>query len=181
MVITKLASPRIRSSTMTEAPEHEIIEVLGNSEDKSLYDQCIQVRIEVFVREQKFSLEDELDDIDPVATHMLLRLTPSKIPIGTVRAYKQDEASCYKLGRLVVLKEYRKFRLGAELVQAAHRYVAGQHNKAGQSGPAEIVVHSQLYVKGFYARLGYLPEGEEFDEDGAPHQKMKVQLSADLD
>ncbi|KAF8514813.1 acyl-CoA N-acyltransferase [Hysterangium stoloniferum] len=154
---------------MAEVPDHEIIEV----EDKPLYDQCIQVRIDVFVHEQKFRLEDEIDDIDPIATHILLRLIPSKTPIGTLRVYKQAGASYYKLGRLAVLKEYRKFRLGAELVQAAHRYVAGQ------SGPAEIVVHSQLYVKGFYARLGYLPEGEEFDEDGAPHQKMKVQLPAD--
>jgi len=36
--------------------------------------------------------------------------------------------------------------------------------------------HSQIQAKAFYAKFGYVPEGNEFDEDGAPHQKMIIHL-----
>ncbi|KAG8959804.1 hypothetical protein FRC03_007470 [Tulasnella sp. 419] len=50
----------------------------------------------------------------------------------------------------------------------------------GDGKPSEIqlVLHSQLYVKPFYGRLGYVEEGDEFDEDGAPHQKMILRLKS---
>ncbi|KAF8592737.1 hypothetical protein K439DRAFT_1323365, partial [Ramaria rubella] len=98
-------------------------------------------------------------------------------PIGTIRMHG---ASYYKLTRLVVLKEYRGFRLGAALVERAHQYAVEDHCKSRQPGLAEVVTHSQLYAKPFYARFGYSPEVREgFDEDGAPHQRMKVRLAAD--
>ncbi|TFK68186.1 hypothetical protein BDN72DRAFT_842096 [Pluteus cervinus] len=40
----------------------------------------------------------------------------------------------------------------------------------------EIVCHSQIPVKGFYAKFGYEPVGDEFDEEGDPHQKMVLRL-----
>lgn len=83
---------------------------------------------------------------------MLLRLSPSGTPIGTIRLFKPEGSPYYKLGRLVVLKEYRKFRLGKELVQAAHRFAIEDHKKAGLDGPAVIVLHSQSYAVGFYAK-----------------------------
>jgi len=39
-----------------------------------------------------------------------------------------------------------------------------------------MVLHSQIYAKGFYAKCGYVPEGDEFQEDDAPHQKMRVHI-----
>ncbi|KAF8592710.1 acyl-CoA N-acyltransferase [Ramaria rubella] len=161
-----------------DSPTHEIVQVApaGSPDRQALYDQCIHVRIEVFVHEQKFPLETEVDEIDSYGTHFLLRLVPSETPIGTIRMHKLTGASYYKLTRLVVLKEYRGFRLGAALVERAHQYAVEDHCKSRQPGLAEVVTHSQLYAKPFYARFGYSPEGEEFDEDGAPHQRMKVRL-----
>jgi predicted GNAT family N-acyltransferase len=89
---------------------------------------------------------------DETATHFLLRLTPSGTPIGTIRAYKAPEASYYKLSRLAVLKDYRSYRFGRELVLALQDWVKTDVSQAGQI-VAEIVLHSQLYVKGFYAKL----------------------------
>lgn len=85
---------------------------------------------------------------DESAAHFLLRLTPSKTPIGTIRAHK---AGYYKLSRLAVLKDYRSHRFGRELVLYLHAWVMLDALKAGES-VAEIVTHSQLYVKGFYAK-----------------------------
>ncbi len=87
---------------------------------------------------------------DETSTHILLRLTPSLEPIGTIRAVKGS--SYYKLSRLAVLSDYRQFRFGRELVLALHDYVKQDALATGKLGIARIHSHSQLYVKGFYAK-----------------------------
>ncbi|KAF9238757.1 acyl-CoA N-acyltransferase [Melanogaster broomeanus] len=160
-------------------PAHELVVVppAGHEGRQALLDQCINVRIDVFVREQGFPLDVEVDEKDPTATHFLLRLVPSLIPIGTIRTYKVEGANYYKLSRLAVLQAYRQYRFGRDLVLALHRWVKGHANQTGDMQVAKVVCHSQLPVKGFYSKLGYHPEGEEFDEDGAPHQQMIAYLS----
>ncbi|KIM46421.1 hypothetical protein M413DRAFT_64994 [Hebeloma cylindrosporum] len=186
-----------------EQPSHEIILVRTPHERQ----QCYDVRIEVFHHEQKFPLETEIDEPGDKATHFLLRLTPSLTPIGTIRASRSDYAGTttkrqsyyYKLSRLAVLKEYRRYQFGRALVQRLHDWVAQdaiapratqqqqgdddderQSNFAAPVPPAshvvEIISHSQIPVKGFYAKFGYEPEGPEFDEDGDPHQKMVFRM-----
>jgi ribosomal protein S18 acetylase RimI-like enzyme len=87
------------------------------------------------------------------ATHFLLRLTPSLTPIGTIRVYKMPGPdSNYKLTRLAVLKDYRKYNFGRALVLALHEWV-GRHALQNETvGPVKIICHSQLPVKGFYAK-----------------------------
>ncbi|KAG6903398.1 hypothetical protein C0995_005421 [Termitomyces sp. Mi166 len=94
-------------------------------------------------------------DTNKTATHFLLRLTPSLTPVGTIRGYKAP-GGYYKLSRLAVLKEYRNFRFGRELVLALHDWVKAQALGAGSTEFVEI--------------------GPEFDEDGDPHQKMILRL-----
>jgi predicted GNAT family N-acyltransferase len=61
-------------------------------------------------------------------------------------------ANYYKLSRLAVLKEYRQHRLGRELVLSLHDWVKGQAQQKGTLESVEIVCHSQVPVKGFYAK-----------------------------
>ncbi|KAJ2913281.1 hypothetical protein MD484_g7123, partial [Candolleomyces efflorescens] len=159
----------------SEVPSHEIV-VAQTPEERQ---QCIDVRINVFHLEQHFPLETEIDE--PVlhednATHFLLRLVPSLTPIGTIRTVLTN-GDYYKLTRLAVLKEYRKYRFGRELVESMHEWVKAHALETNADRrPVTIVCHSQLPVQGFYAKFGYLPEGEQFDEDGDPHQKMVLRL-----
>jgi ElaA protein len=37
-----------------------------------------------------------------------------------------------------------------------------------------IVLSAQKYLEKFYKDLGFIVEGEEYLEDGIPHQKMKL-------
>ncbi|KAK2466039.1 hypothetical protein APHAL10511_001681 [Amanita phalloides] len=157
------------------APAHETV-VVQTPEERQ---QCYDVRINVFVHEQKFPLEAELDNFDETATHFLLRLTPSLVPIGTIRCHKVPDTHYYKLTRLAVLEEYRRFGFGRELVQALHDRVKDAAMRAGHTGSVQIITHSQIPVKTFYAKFGYQPEGDEFDEEGDPHQKMVLQLPLD--
>jgi predicted GNAT family N-acyltransferase len=38
------------------------------------------------------------------------------------------------------------------------------------------VIHSQEYIKSFYQKLGFVEEGEIFEEAGIPHVKMRKSL-----
>ncbi|EIN10515.1 acyl-CoA N-acyltransferase [Punctularia strigosozonata HHB-11173 SS5] len=174
-------------------PAHELIVVPSEGEERErLRQQCYDVRIAVFIDEQGFSIDDEIDKYDETGTHILLRLTaPGDLnlkPVGTIRCVRlpdHDHRSggdyYWKLSRLALLKECRKWGWGAELVNALHDHVrADARALASGSGhamsQATVVCHSQIPVKRFYERFGYKPEGDEFDEDGAPHQRMVLRL-----
>ncbi|KAJ1308863.1 hypothetical protein OPQ81_004551 [Rhizoctonia solani] len=175
-----------------ERPNAEIVV----AEDDKQIQQCINIRIEVFHHEQKFPLDTEIDEYDEPgrAVHFLLRSVPDHQPMGTLRMIQKPQE--YKLGRLCLLKEYRGLRFGEDLLrrsslgtsrlnlisfdecsrclemgtQNAHSWAIVQAERIGR--PAEISLHSQIYAKAFYSREGYVEEGPEFDEDGAPHQRM---------
>ncbi|KAI0053684.1 acyl-CoA N-acyltransferase [Auriscalpium vulgare] len=162
-----------------DVPAHEIVILPSEGEQRApLRQQCLDVRIEVFHREQGFPLNTEIDAWDSKgATLFLLRLVPSHTPIGTIRGYKVPGSEYYKLGRLAILKEYRQFRLGRELVLALHAWIRADARASGSRGAhVDVVCESQIPVVAFYAKYGYAPEGEEFELDGAPHQKMVARL-----
>ena len=46
--------------------------------------------------------------------------------------------------------------------------------KAVDEGAIELVLLSQLPAMGFYARFGFMPEGEQVLDEGCPHQPMRV-------
>lgn len=150
------------------APEHELIVAQSQEE----IEQCYQIRIDVFHHEQRFPLETEIDEydiahlckmpftsdthtahsLDPTAIHLLLRLKDELLtPIGTIRVSIIKDY--YKLSRLAVLKDYRQFKFGRKLVEGLHDWVKS-HALTVQPGraTASIVLHSQIYVKAFYAK-----------------------------
>jgi GNAT superfamily N-acetyltransferase len=149
------------------APTHEIVIVPDG--EKELREQCYDVRIQVFHHEQGFPLDTEIDEQvlhlfrslppdymfprhDETSTHFLLRLMPSRTPIGTIRAYRLEGASYYKLSRLAILKEYRRYNFGRALVLALHDWVKADAERFGGSGYAEVIAHSQIPVKAFYTK-----------------------------
>ncbi|WVR04502.1 hypothetical protein IAU60_001506 [Kwoniella sp. DSM 27419] len=173
---------------------------------KDEIEACYDIRIEVFSVEQGFPLDTEIDEWDPTAVHFLLTtpipsppaessalvssLTPTRDglttdkPIGTIRFVPEKG----KLTRLALDKEYRKYGFGAVLVRGLEDWVTS----AGKEGKLDHLVvqrdgrrvirvksHSQIYIKPFYAKHGYVPEGDEFDEDGAPHQLMVHEIEID--
>jgi len=164
---------------MSVPPSHEIVTIapceVNIEPGKSLRQQCFDVRIDVFHHEQQFPLETEIDDLEDSATHFLLRLLPSRKPVGTIRCVKSKGQ--YKLSRLAVLKDYRQFRFGRELVLALHVFVREDAIATqADAAYARVITHSQIPVKAFYTKFGYESEGEEFDEDGAPHQRMMARI-----
>ena len=87
---------------------------------------------------------------DENSTYLLVRLVPSLKPVGTIRPSRGP--SYYKLGRLAVLRDYRRFSFGKALVLRLHDWVRIDAIKNGWNGEVKIRSHSQIPAKGFYAK-----------------------------
>ena len=159
-------------------PDHAIILVppVGQFGREQLLQECYDIRINVFHHEQGYSPDVVIDKLrlpspftplssrfllnfplprrlDETAEQFLLRLLPSLQPIGTVRVSRASSggAPYYKLGRLAVLKEFRKHNFGGELVLALHKWVAADSQSRGEHS-AKVICHSQTPVKAFYVK-----------------------------
>ncbi|MSP36989.1 MAG: GNAT family N-acetyltransferase [Deltaproteobacteria bacterium] len=123
--------------------------------------QALTIRIRVFVKEQRVPAEIELDAEDRHAIHFLA--IQSGRAVGTARiVMKYDSA---KIGRMAVLKSYRRKGVGAQLLKHALTTAQRLHAR-------KIYLNAQLAVIGFYQRMGFRAVGKVFDEAGIAHRKM---------
>lgn len=117
-----------------------------------------EIREEVFMKEQGFV--NEFDDIDSIATHLVLFWEGQ--PAGVCRFFPIKEPGVWDFGRLAVRKAYRDKHLGSLLVQEAERQIRDQ-------GGAKLALRAQIRVQKFYEKNGYTPFGEPCDDEGCPH------------
>ncbi len=120
--------------------------------------QASPIRFTVFVDEQKVPVELELDEFDPLSCHALALAGDEAI--GTGRLLPDGH-----IGRMAVLAGWRGRGVGALLLQALI-------DEAKRRGMARVVLNAQTHALGFYARFGFVPEGEEYEEAGLPHRTM---------
>ena len=123
------------------------------------------VRETVFVQEQRVPLELEWDALDPQCVHVLARDAAGQ-PIGTGRLTPE-----HKIGRMAVLAPWRGRGVGDALLLALLA-------AARERGWREVSLHAQVSAQDFYARHGFLPLGERFEEAGIGHQTMRLLLDA---
>ncbi len=126
---------------------------------KEELEQAFVIRKIVFVEEQNCPPELEWEN-EEESTHFLA--TMDHQPCGACRWRKTD--SGYKLERFAVLKEYRGKRVGQALVAAT---LADLPEDAHY-----IYLNAQLDAMGLYAKFGFSPEGDQFEEAGIQHFKM---------
>ena len=126
-----------------------------------------QVRIEVFVHEQKIPLELECDEADQTALHAVAYNTLGQA-IGTARLLEHT-AKTAKIGRMAVKRVLRGSSIGRDLLNVLMGH-------AKQRGNQEVMLHAQRSAQGFYARAGFLVRGEPFEEASIPHIEMTSAL-----
>ena len=126
---------------------------------------CYALRLTVFVEEQGYSAEGEIDALDPLCRHLLA--CDEGTPVATARVY--FEGATAKIGRVCVLQSHRGTGLGADLINAA---VA----MAEQQDAQRAVLGAQVQAIGFYAKIGFAPYGPRYDDEGEPHQMMERAL-----
>ena len=123
--------------------------------------KVLAIRIRVFVQEQKVPAEIELDTDDQRAIHFLA--IKSGKAVGTARLVMKHGSA--KIGRMAVLKSYRRKGVGAALLKRAILAANRLHAR-------RIYLNAQVAVIGFYKRLGFRGVGKVFDEAGIAHRKM---------
>ncbi|MBC8033767.1 MAG: GNAT family N-acetyltransferase [Chitinophagaceae bacterium] len=121
--------------------------------------KAFSVRREVFVEEQHCPPELEWEH-DDIAVHFLA--TYNDMPAGAARWRKTDKG--YKLERFAVLQQYRGKKVGEALVAAVINDLP--------SGASPIYLNAQVAAAGFYSKLGFNKQGDEFEEAGIQHYKM---------
>jgi len=120
---------------------------------------CFDIRREVFIKEQKISEKIEMDDKRVKATYFLALY--KDVFVGTAR-YRQTNLGI-KLERFAVLKSFRNFGIGKELVIYILNSIKNENY---------IYLHAQESVINFYSRLGFKRIGSQFYEAEILHQKM---------
>lgn len=123
------------------------------------------VREEVFIKEQGFSYDR--DETDDRAYHIVL--FEGETAIGVCRMFESDEKNVYILGRLAVAKEHRGKGYGKIIIEKAVEYVKSLKGEG-------LILHSQMQVKEFYKKLGFVEYGEIEYEEGCPHIWMKIEI-----
>jgi predicted GNAT family N-acyltransferase len=132
-----------------------------------------EIRTEVFVKEQGIPAELEWNETDKVCVHVLVycETASSSKAVGTGRLIAPEKANGpAKIGRMAVLKDYRRQGIGDDIMQALIEH-------AFDAGYETIELSAQAYVQGFYASHGFVVKGELYEEVGIPHQKMMLRLS----
>ena len=124
---------------------------------------CHALRLAVFVEEQGISHDDEFDDLDATATHLLAEQDGKAI--GTARLVFLDDT--VKLGRICVLPEARGTGVGRALIAEGIALGKARH------GITRAYLSAQTNVIPFYESLGFRAYGEVYDDAGIPHQDME--------
>lgn len=122
------------------------------------------IREEVFIKEQGF--QNEFDDIDKVSWHAVAY--DEEKPVACGRLF-QKEANTYVIGRVAVCHAFRGQHLGELIMKSLEA-------QANRLGAKEIELSAQCRAAGFYERLGYEAEGEEYLDEFCPHIQMKKKL-----
>jgi predicted GNAT family N-acyltransferase len=121
------------------------------------------VRYEVFVIGQNVPVDLEVEEADKGYTHILAKA--GEKPVGTARLTSDGH-----IGRVAVLKEYRKYGIGKEMMNQIEEV-------AFELGFDSVELNSQCHAVPFYEKMGYVPYGDVFLDAGIEHRHMEKSLA----
>ncbi len=133
------------------------------TKEDAQFQQVYDLRYQVFVCEQGFSLAAEFDEQDAKSQHVLLLLQDRAL--GSARIFF-DDVGVLHVGRVVLSRACRGKGWGLLLMEEVHR-------KAKSLGAKDCVLNAQEDKQRFYRRAGYTAVGEIFLEDNYPHIEMR--------
>lgn len=133
-------------------------------------ERVLPLRRLVFVQEQGGPPEDEPDEHDAAAVHLMLMRADQVLAAARLLRTGPGQV---RLGRVCVCQQLRGLGLGRRLVVDAERLAA--------SLGAELVrLSAQEEAVGFYERLGYSCQGDPFMDAGIPHRWMVRSLGTGM-
>tara|TARA_B100000609_G_C17126228_1_gene387701 strand:- start:509 stop:952 length:444 start_codon:yes stop_codon:yes gene_type:complete len=130
--------------------------------------QILRLRSEVFVVEQDCVYQD-IDNKDQNAIHLYYKENDQIVAYTRIfKAGDYYENPC--IGRVVVSKKNRGNDLGKKIMTDSIEFI--KQNIKGK----KIELSAQKYLDKFYKDLGFYKIGEDYLEDGIPHQRMIFDL-----
>lgn len=124
-------------------------------------DDAMMIRKTVFIEEQGF--KEEFDEIDKIAKHLIIYHDGKAV--GVARYFSEDNPNEYHVGRVAVLKEYRKYGYGKKIMELILKDLKN-------IGAKTAVLSAQCTAQGFYQKCGFTAVGETYLDEHCPHIKM---------
>ena len=162
-----VAIPNSAKKALEDFESREPITHLTMGHWSEFQSQVTPLRMRVFVAEQGVHESLEIDEQDPLSLHVALMNSLGHC-VATARLLPAIEGTS-RIGRMAVERQLRGTGLGAQVLQALIQ-------KAQERGDQSVVLHAQLSAQGFYAKAGFRPNGEQFEEAGIAHIEMKLEL-----
>ncbi len=123
--------------------------------------QVFEIRTAVFIEEQGTPAEDEFDEYEQTAEHILVYDDNEPVASGRLRVVD----GVGKLERICVVASHRKHGFGKVVVETLE-------NMTKEKGLSKAKLHGQTQAEDFYKRLGYVTASDVFMEDNIPHVLM---------
>ena len=165
---TSMPVPQVLRETMLGFEEGQTVTTLETGSWSSLKDKAQPVRMQVFVQEQGVDAQYELDAMDDGAVHAVVTNRLGQ-PLGTARLFEKSPGVA-QIGRMAVVRVMRGSGIGGDLLKALV-------DIAKARGDKEVRLHAQCNAQAFYARAGFVPVGDPFDEVGIAHIEMRKVLT----
>lgn len=126
---------------------------------------ALALRHEVFVVEQHVPVEEEYDEHDETALH-LVAVDDGEV-VATARVVMDGETA--KLGRVAVAKHARRRGIASRLIEATEAH-------ARAHGVRHVALAAQTGALALYENAGYTAYGERFMDAGIEHVMMDKRL-----
>ena len=136
-------------------------------DDTANMDKAFALRQTVFTDEQGFAPEDDHDEQDQTALHVL-GFDDAGAVCCTARIFT-TQPDIWHAGRIAVRKDLRGQGVGRQLMQELAC-------RARALGGKTLELGAQIDKQGFYEAVGFTPYGETFLDAGYPHRMMKREL-----
>ena len=147
---------------------NSVIKKFSELSTEEIYN-ILKLRSEVFVVEQNCVYQD-IDEKDQKAIHLFIEKNGEII--AYTRIFKKGDyyVNNPSIGRVVVKKSQRGKELGKEIMIRSIKYIKENIEEE------KIELSAQKYLDKFYNKLGFYRVGEDYLEDGIPHQRMLYDL-----
>ena len=147
---------------------NKVIKNFSELSTEEIY-KILKLRSEVFVVEQNCVYQD-IDEKDQKAVHLFLE--KNNEIMAYTRIFKKGDyyEENPSIGRVVVSKKERGKKLGKEIMIKSINFIKKELKER------KIELSAQKYLDKFYKDLDFYSEGEDYLEDGIPHQRMFYDL-----
>ncbi|MEP9851578.1 GNAT family N-acetyltransferase [Staphylococcus aureus] len=128
----------------------------------NMMEDAYSIRKQVFVNEQGVPLENEIDQYESIATH-IIGYDKNNYPFATGRFRPYNNG--VKIERVAIISSHRKYGYGKLLMQFLEEIakIQGHHT---------LVLNAQCHAQAFYESLGYKAFGDVFIEENIDHIAM---------